>query len=218
MCQRETHIGTVQNAHMVKKRAIRTPEADRLVQARKARGKGDAKATARFFGWNYNTYSQHERGERGLTKKTAEKYAKAFRVSAAWLLHGTGEAHVRHVRIVGYVAAGGAVMYSDELDGDDTVEAPSDSPPETVAVHVRGESLGAGFDRWIALYARREDPITEDMIGRLCVVGTDDGRTLIKWVRRGPGGFNLISGTGAVEENVGIQWAAPVITLKPANV
>lgn len=205
---------------MVSKKLLKVPrplEAKRLVEARERRGKGDAKATAKFFGWNYNTYSQHERGERGLTKRVADKYAKAYRVSVAWLLHGTGEAQTRQVPIVGNVGAGGQVEYTESLDGDDTIEAPSDSPPETVAVRIRGESLGPGFNNWFALYARREDPITEDLLGSLCVVGTEDGRTLIKWVRRGLQGFTLISGTGAIEEDVLIAWAAKVLDLRPGS-
>ncbi len=42
----------------------------------------NAKDAAAFFGWNYNTYSQHERGERGITR-AVDQYAKDLRVSKA---------------------------------------------------------------------------------------------------------------------------------------
>ncbi len=48
-----------------------------------------AKAAAKRFGFNYNTYSQHERGQSGLTR-AAKEYARAFKVREAWLLTGEG--------------------------------------------------------------------------------------------------------------------------------
>lgn len=65
---------------------LRPESAKRLEIARKARGFDDAASAARYFGWKYNAYIQHERGERGLSR-VAAKYAKAFRVSVGWLLH-----------------------------------------------------------------------------------------------------------------------------------
>lgn len=77
----------VQNALMTDDR----PEAaKRLQQAREHKGFGSAKAAADFFGWNYDSYIQHERGERGLSR-AAQRYALAFNVSAGWLLTGEGE-------------------------------------------------------------------------------------------------------------------------------
>lgn len=83
------HTGTVQNADMAETLS-RPPAAQRLEYARVIRGFKDAKAAATFFGWPYATYIQHERGERGIGRQS-EKYAKAFRVSEAWLLTGEGE-------------------------------------------------------------------------------------------------------------------------------
>ena len=67
--------------------------AARLRKAREQRGFRTARAAADFFGWNYTTYSQHERpGARGLTRM-ASTYARAFKVSEGWLLTGKGPAH-----------------------------------------------------------------------------------------------------------------------------
>ncbi len=63
--------------------------AKRLEQARIDRGFTTAKDAARFFGWTYETYIQHEQGIRGISR-AASKYAKAFRVSEGWLLTGEG--------------------------------------------------------------------------------------------------------------------------------
>ncbi|WP_235915789.1 XRE family transcriptional regulator [Brucella anthropi] len=63
--------------------------AKRLEQARVARGFKTAKSACDFFGWNYNSYAQHEQGNRGISR-VSSKYAKAYRVSEAWLLTGEG--------------------------------------------------------------------------------------------------------------------------------
>lgn len=68
----------------------RPDEAKRLQLARERRGFSSAKDAAEYFGWNYTTYSQHERGERGLSRAAA-KYAPELRVSAGWLLTGEGK-------------------------------------------------------------------------------------------------------------------------------
>jgi hypothetical protein len=83
---------SVQNAHM--KKPVNTDcisdQAQRLRDARKTRGFEDAHAAATYFNWNYSTYSQHERGLRGLRTEVAKKYAKSLRVDAGWLLTGKG--------------------------------------------------------------------------------------------------------------------------------
>lgn len=67
---------------------------DRLKFVRRLRGfTGSRKAAARF-GWNENTYKAHEGGANGYSAEQASDYAKAFRVSAGWLLTGEGEAPV----------------------------------------------------------------------------------------------------------------------------
>lgn len=68
----------------------RPEPAKRLEQARIARGFKTAKDAANFFGWNYISYSQHESGERGITR-AAGKYAAGYRVSEGWLLTGEGQ-------------------------------------------------------------------------------------------------------------------------------
>lgn len=67
--------------------------AKRLEIARRARLFDSAKAATDFHGWKYDTYVQHERGERGITR-AAQKYARAYKVSAGWLLTGEGEGPV----------------------------------------------------------------------------------------------------------------------------
>lgn len=122
----------------------------------------------------------------------------------------------RHYPLVGAVGAGGQVLAIDSPGGEqEMVEGPDDLPFGTVAVEIRGGSLGPGFDGWRAFYSDRREPFNDDWFKHLCVVGTVDGRMLVKWVRRGPSSFSLHSGTGEVEEDVAIEWAAKVTDLRP---
>ena len=83
----------VHNARM----ATEKPElARRLTEARKSAKFKKAIYACRRFGWSYDTYSQHERGERGFGRITAKKYADAYDVSLAWLYLGEGEMKKPH--------------------------------------------------------------------------------------------------------------------------
>lgn len=68
----------------------RPEPAQRLEQARIARGFKTAKDACKFFGWNYASYIQHENGLRGIGRQ-ASKYAEGYRVSEGWLLTGEGQ-------------------------------------------------------------------------------------------------------------------------------
>lgn len=68
----------------------RPEPAKRLQKAREIAGFSTANAAAERFGWSRHSYHQHENGLRGLGR-TAAKYARAFKVSEAWLLTGEGQ-------------------------------------------------------------------------------------------------------------------------------
>lgn len=124
----------------------------------------------------------------------------------------------RQYPLVGRVAAGGHVVEVESSEGEQImVEGPDDLPFETVAVDISGGSLGPGFDGWRAFYSQRYEPFHPDLFRKLCVVGTEDGRVLVKWVRPGAKGYTLHSGLGEIEEDVKIAWAAKVSDLRPAD-
>jgi phage repressor protein C with HTH and peptisase S24 domain len=188
------------------------------------------------------TYSSHERAEqpggRDFGPEEAKRYAKRFQVSAEWLLMGTGEApaldHVdsQHVgthaledaapfqvtvKVKGYVGAGAQAHFYAISQGDlDEVPAPEGSTPDTVAVEIRGDSLGSMLDRWLVFYDDVRRPATADLNGRLCVVGLADDRVLIKKLRRQPNGlWRLLSEREEPIENAEIEWAAAVKNMVP---
>lgn len=203
----------------------RPETAIRLERARQARGFKTAKDAARFFGWSYETYIQHEQGIRGLSR-AAKRYADAFKVGEGWLLAGEGrgpaaddEDEFREtVPLKGYVGAGAAAHFYGDADSElERVPAPKKSSKHTVAVEIRGESLGRLFDSWLVYYDEVRSPVTQDMIGVLCVVGLNDDRVLVKRIKRArtPGLFHLESNTEGTINDVEIAWAAKVIDMKP---
>lgn len=87
----------------------------RLQIARSKAGYQTASEAARAFGWNENTYRSHENGERGLKRPVAERYAKAFKVSPAYLLLGTQEERfVSRTPILGRINDGASVEFFHE--------------------------------------------------------------------------------------------------------
>lgn len=121
-------------------------------------------------------------------------------------------------KVVGYVGAGGQAHYYAVDPGDlGEIEAPERATPETVAVVIIGRSLGKFFHGWYVFYDDVRSPVTDDLIGELCVVGLDDDRILIKKIQRArDGSFDLISNSDDEPpiRGVAIEWAAKVLDLR----
>src|SRR5581483_8152434 len=119
---------------------------------------------------------------------------------------------------VGYVGAGSqAHFYAVEPGELDRVEGPRDSTDSTVAVEIRGDSLGSLFNRWLIFYDDRREPITHDLLGRLCVLGLEDNRVLVKQVKRSAaaGRYDLFSVREPPLRDVAVAWAAAVRSMAP---
>lgn len=193
--------------------------AKRLEQARIARGFGTAKDAARYFGWTYETYIQHEQGIRGISR-AAGKYAKAFRVSEAWLLTGEGDidSGPRMAPIVGKAGAGpeGTVLFATGDGNFGEVQAPLDSAPDVEALEVEGNSMyGVANDGWILFYEDKEPP-SEKHMGELCVCWLEDDRVLVKIPYPGSQArlFNLESANAATLRDVPVRAFALVTDIK----
>src|SRR5580704_13937506 len=127
--------------------------------------------------------------------------------------HPTGR-----VPLVGYVGAGAiAHFYADAQGPFDDVEAPDAASSSTVAVQIRGHSLGALFDNWLVFYDDVRDPPSDDLIGRMCVCGLADGRVLVKALKRSQiaGLWTLLSNVEPPIYDVALDWAARVRAMRP---
>lgn len=154
-----------------------------------------------------------ERGDRGLTVEWMQKIASALEVDPAELLRQNAQ-----VPVVGYVGAGAEMHHYALADTpNEYVPMPIGGTENTVAVEIRGSSLGSIFDTWLVYYDEVRTPPTADMLGKLCVIGLDNDQVLVKRLRRGsaPGLYNLESVTESLIENVAIVWAARVRSMTP---
>jgi hypothetical protein len=200
----------------------RKMQGARLRQCRLAAGFESARAAALAHQWPESTYSAHERGTRTIGQDDAEKYARRFsvggrRVTAREILFGNNETGMT-VPLAGFVGAGATMTLYTEAQGPfDEIAAPEGSTEKTVAVEIRGESLGSFFDRWLVFYDDVRDPPTRDLLGRLCVVGLADGRILIKKLERGSekGLFTLVSQFESPLFDQPVEWAAKVKNMVP---
>jgi phage repressor protein C with HTH and peptisase S24 domain len=192
---------------------------DRLRAARERAGHASARAAALDRGWPESTYRAHEAGTRNFGEEDAHKYARAFRVHPLWLLHGLTTNQKPTVEVVGYVGAGAALNRFSEGQGPfETVEAPPRASRSTVAVEVRGDSMRGHADNGDVLYYDdRREPVTEDLFGKLCIVGLVNGSVLVKRIQRGsrPGLYHLYSSNLDPIFDQEVEWAAKVKWIKP---
>ncbi len=126
------------------------------------------------------------------------------------------------VSVVGYVGAGQEIFALDDhaLGASlEEVEAPEGVGRDTmVAVRVRGDSMHPLRDGWLLFYRRDQHGVPEACLNRLCIVKVaDDGPVLVKELRRGyrDGHFVLSSWNAPPLEDVRLDWAAPVLSIRP---
>jgi transcriptional regulator with XRE-family HTH domain len=202
--------------------------AGRIRSLRKSLGLSQA-SFARRVGVDQSNVSRWERGappdDAHIVRlaELAGQHPAAFRYGR---LPGTGpEAlslppHI--VSVVGYVGAGQEIFALDDhaLGASlEEVEAPEGVGRDTmVAVRVRGESMHPLRNGWLLFYRRDQHGVPDACLNRLCIVKlAGDGPILVKELRRGyrTGHFVLSSWNAPPLEDVRLDWAAPVLSIRP---
>jgi hypothetical protein len=161
-------------------------------------------------------------GRRGATITTLNALAPVLKTTVTWLMEGKGpeetsEAEPLAIPLVGHVGAGAATHLFDQGQGPfGDVKGPEISLL-TVAVEIRGESLGPFFNGWLALYDQVRRPASPRFIGRVCVVGLVDGRVLIKLLAKGQraGRWTLLSQFEPPIYDAQIEWVAAITAICP---
>lgn len=175
---------------------------ERLQQARIEAGYASAAEAARAMGIAPTSYVNHENGYRPLTR-SAERYARFFRVSLDWLVTGRGNMRgAPRIPLYGAVGAGARVDswhpagqgQADDIDLPDLAHAG--------ALRVSGDSQ---WPKWlegdIVLFDTR--PLSpRETVNSYCVVETLAGDRLLKMLRKSqkPGIWLLESHNAAPEE------------------
>jgi len=167
---------------------------------------------AQAMGVSRSQFIKLERGERRLTADYISLASKAFGVQPSAILEELT------VPLLGYVGAGAAAHYYVDAQGAlDEVPMPPGGNDTTVALEVRGDSLGSFFNQWLVYYDEVRNPVTPDLLGKLVICETVDGRVLVKKLMRGPrpGYYNLHSQTESPIEDIELVWAAKVTHMSP---
>lgn len=152
------------------------------------------------------------KGEQRLKPEMAAKIAPHLNVSVNKLLLLP---EIPETAIAGRVGAGGAIQNIDDDDSADRPRVSLVAGDPWGAATISGDSLGL-FEGWYAIISRR-DAFHEGLYGKLCVVGTKEGETLIKWVEKSrKKGVRLISGDGSIHaDGIELEWAAIVVGMRP---
>lgn len=188
----------------------------RLVQAIVDKSDGNQTKAAKRLGTTQPTIS------RWLTSKQEPEKMHSDKILATARELGIINAPLdgNSVPIVGYVQAGGEAILHSEGQGPfgEAGMPPRGASQYTVAVVVRGDSMpGVAQDGWLLYYDTRREPPTDDLLGRLCVIGLPDGRIVVKRLVRGSKGdlYHLISTGGDLLMDQRVDWAARVSWIEP---
>ncbi len=207
---------------------------ERLRAARMKRFRS-ARSAAIALAIPISTYGAHERAEspggRDYGPDEARRYARHFGVTPEWLLTGHREpadesanvpealkSFATKLRIIGYVGTDAqAHLYAVVPQDLEEIAVPILATESTVALEIRGNSIGSYFNHWLILYDDLRQPVTSDLIGQLCIVALKDGRVVVKQLQQGgtQGQFDLISEAGSAIRDAGIAWAAKVEAMLP---
>lgn len=123
------------------------------------------------------------------------------------------------VSVVGFIGAGGEVIFED-LGQEDTVLRPPGISGTLIALVVRGSSMLPKYRDGDIIYIQRtHDGVLPDYIGEDCAVRLATGETYIKQLMKGSedGRFTLLSLNAPPMEDVEVEWATLVRFVMPAR-
>jgi hypothetical protein len=124
------------------------------------------------------------------------------------------------VPLIGYVGADteGTVVLSTGDERRDYVLKPPGGTTDSVALEVRGYSMrGIAEDGSLIYFEDQRNPPTEDMLGDIVILETEDGLVLVKRLLRGSarGLYDLESVVGPVLTDQRLKWAAFITAIVP---
>lgn len=123
------------------------------------------------------------------------------------------------VAVVGYIGAGGEIIFED-IGHEDTVLRPPGISGTLIALVVRGSSMLPKYRDGDIIYIQRtHEGVLPDYIGEDCAVRLASGETYIKQLILGSdkGKFTLLSLNAPPMENVEVEWATLVRFVMPAR-
>lgn len=178
------------------------------------------RALAKRLGISHSALSLALQGKRSLRVVEATAIADALGLSPHETIRRAGLGVVpleRQVRVAGQVGPGCKLEIFTDKPAT-FLPAPNDVPEDSVALIVRepGGSM-MHTDGWV-LFSRPFGQPCLDCLGRLCVVKPRGGDPILAHVNRGllREHFSLVTpGREYSIDNADIEWAAPVLWIRP---
>lgn len=183
---------------------------DRIRRLRTLRGLSQDRF-AEALDTNRISVNRWETGKAEPSQATLRRLVAWANVPEAWLRYGNGSGPVT-VAVVGAVGAAQTVIPVEGSGVLDEIEAPFGTPPDMRALIVKGDSMLPELSDGDYVLYREATQRIEDLVGRRVVAQLEDGRVLVKRLRRGTalGRWTLESTNAAPLEDVAIIAAAKV--------
>lgn len=179
-------------------------------------------ALGRLVGETKQNIDRWAKQERRLKPEDAALLAPHLDVAASELLlldEPESESRVPTTQIAGRggAATDGRIIFAEGQGGLGEVELPPGAAEDSVAIEIEGYSMGMIADGALIFYTETHSAPTDDMLGQIVVVGTDDGSVLLKRLLRGSQThlYDLESINGPTLKDQKVVWAAHIDSLVP---
>lgn len=156
-----------------------------------------------------------ESGERNLSVKNMNLFARALEVTSQELLNKVREVQRNVVAVMGRIGAGAEIMPEEEQvppEGLYEIETPFSLPEDAIAFEVNGESMWPRYDEGDIIICWRQGVVPDEVLGWEAAVKTSSGQRYLKRVLRGaePGTFDLESHNAPPIRGVRLEWVAAI--------
>lgn len=184
----------------------------------KQRGRGSRRELARHLGLRDDAITRMLNTDPGKEAREI-KHSEVIKMAEFFMSEPPGLAAARtaiggpRIKVVGHVGAGAEVFPFDDYAQGDGLEELEPLPTDAVAVMVKGDSMYPRYFEGERIIYVQDGGSPADYIGQECIVKLEDGRMLLKIMRKGSrkGLFTLESWNAAPIEDQKIEWAAPVL-------
>lgn len=174
----------------------------------------------RLLDCNASSVNRLINGKRQLRFDEAERLATFLGVGVSEIISHAGvrvaPEGVGKTRLVGYIDGAGEA-HIDWDARDEFVQSLPGLPPSSVALQYRtAMTAWDSLDGW-TVYVEPPNGRVDHALNRLALVTLESGITVIAFLRRGYklGKYNITNFLGPALENVDVDWAAPVLLIRP---
>ena len=204
--------------------AMPTTDARREKFRQFVKDHGSVAKVAKHVGMTPTTLYNYLQGStRSLRGDTQAMIAAAYGLSEQEIFGGQGGDSMKrpdYVPVVGKVIHGlGLMLFEGLAENFETVPAPEYATENTVCLIVDGGQFGDFFDGWHIFYENERAALRPELVGKLCIMGLNDGRVVCRWIRPGamPDRYHLVSHVGQPMFDQTIVWATKVIGMRPGD-